>query len=325
MIKNINSQNFITTPCVITKPWCVSNVINDDLLLAEQTGSSGEDLAIAVEYLDYAGSSPFLNRNCSIALEQQTDDSVIYREGEKSDGNFFPDTAPKNPDGTYKRLVYSYIKSAFYNNRRNPVEIFGIDNIDFQLGKTDRYLADNFREFGIPQQIFGDRITEGTVRVTDNTLDDNVNIIDDSYGNLIASNNLFSKIQEIGYFNQELHSGSIDIGCPSALLDIPDAPTSLTSSLTASISGAYTVPPYEVNLNWTDNSTIENGFDIFRSITTNGVTWTPWSQIGTVGTGNTTYADIIASAMLSASYYVESYNYVGNSTGSNIVFVTGST
>lgn len=319
MIKRISQQNFLTTPFVTTKEWSLANTINDDLVLIEQSASV-EEIPVAMDYLDYYGNTAFLERDCNIALEQQTDDDVQYREGEKLSGPFFPDSDPKNTDGTYKRLVYSQINAAFYNTRRNPIEIFGMENIDFQLSKTERYISDFFREFLVPQKFFGDRVKEGSVEIADNTIDDNVTITDDFYGNLLAYPNLFAKIQEVRALGNEVNSGSATIGCPPPLVSIPNAPTNLTASLTASVSGAFSIPPYEVNLNWVDNATDEDGFYIWRALMAT-TTWTAFSNIAAVGASVITYQDIIATTIASASYYVTAFNLVGTSTGSNIVYV----
>lgn len=330
MIKTINHQNFLTTPFVAVKQWNLYNVQNDDLVLIDQSsslyletypGGSEQEIPVAMEYIDYNGSYPYLNRECNIALDQQTEDLVYYREGEKRTGTFWPNSEPKNIDGTYKRLVYSQVKEAFYNSYQNPVQIFGIENIDFQLGKTERFLSEFFRQFNIPQSTFGDRIKEGTVRFYDNSLDDNVEIKDDSHGNLIAGNNLFSKIQEVRWFGNQFESGSVAISCSNVIIDIPESPTRLTGSLTASVSGAVSIPPYTVDLSWVDNSIIEDGFHIYRSLTTNNVSWSVHSLIATTGPSITLYQDVITSSIASSSYYVTAFNVIGESTGSNTVIV----
>lgn len=327
MIKRIGQQNLLTTPFVTTKEWTLANVHNDDLLLVEQSSSIGVEIPVALDYIDYYGTYPFLNRECNIALEQQTEDEAVYREGEKRTGTFYPDSEPKNTDGTYKRLIYFQNKQAFYNNWRNPIELFGLENIDLQLSNTERYLSDFFREFVIPKEIVGDRLTEGSVRLYDQTLDDNVDIFDDSYGNLVATKNLFSKIQEVRKLWNEIYSGSVNIGCPPITQSVPEAPTSLTASLTcsysASLSGGYTGSYYTVNLSWRDNSTIEDGFYVWRYIQTSAEsTWSLATNIATLGVNETTYSDVIYNVMASASYYVNAFNLVGNSTNTNTASVT---
>jgi hypothetical protein len=339
MIKTINKQNFLTTPFVAIKKWNLYNIQNDDLVLVEQSsslyltkypGGSIEEIPVAMDYIDYNGVYPYLNRECDIALEQQDLDLIYYREGEKRSGTFWPNTEPQNIDGTFKRLVYSQVQNAFYNTYRNPVQIFGLENIDFQLGKTQRFLTDFFRQFNIPQDIFGDRIKEGTVQFYDNSLDDNVTIKDDSFGNLIALQNLFSKIQEVRYFGNQFESGSVETSCPSIIIAPPDAPIYLSGALDApilaQISGAFfqytQIPPYVIDLNWTDASVDEDGFNVYRSLNTSGNVWSLWSRIAITSQNVTNYQDVIAIAMLSASYYVSAFDSVGESTGSNIVILS---
>lgn len=199
MIKQINKQNVLTTPFVTIKEWELYNIQNEDSVLIEPYISSVQidDTLVALDFIDYNNGNPLLNRDCNIALEQQETDMAIYQEGINKTGIFYPDNEPKNNDGTYKRLVYSQINSAFYNKYKNPVQIFGIDYIDFQLSNTIRYIADEFRMFTIPQNIFGERIVPNSVYLYDNSLDDNIEIKDDGFQNLIAGKNLFSKIQEV--------------------------------------------------------------------------------------------------------------------------------
>ena len=199
MIKHINQQNFLTTPFVAAKSWNLYNVQNEIELVIEQPilGSADDNLSVALDYVDYASEDLHINYNCNIAIEQQPDNIIMYSEGIHNNGPFDPNTSPKNSDGTYKYLIHSQIKNAFYNSYRNPMEIFGVEYIDFPLSKTIRNLAEFFRVFTIPRKIFGEKIIPGTVEFYDATLDDNVNIVDDGYQNLIAGYNLFSNVQEL--------------------------------------------------------------------------------------------------------------------------------
>lgn len=210
MIKHINHQNFLTTPFVAAKNWRLFNVDSDDLVILEPNGSTD---TVALEFVDYSTDEPFVNTECSIALEQQGNDRIVYQEGATGSGAFYPDSEPTNQDGTYKRLIHSEIKSTFYNKFNNPTQIFGMEYIDFPLGKTFRDLSDLVRIFTVPRDIFGERITENTVRLTDNSLDDNIEISDDGYQNLIARENLFSKVQEVRSFGNIIMSGTSSYGC----------------------------------------------------------------------------------------------------------------
>jgi len=183
MIKHINHQHFLTTPFVAAKSWHLYNRDPDDLAILEPMGS---DDTVALEYTDYSTDSPFTNTECSIALEQQGSDFINYQEGITGSGKFYPDIEPKNSDGTFKRLVHAQTKAAFYNKYNNPAKIFGVEFIDFPLGNTFRDLSSVARLFNIPQRVFGERIIENSVRLNDIALDDNVEVTDDGYQNLIA-------------------------------------------------------------------------------------------------------------------------------------------
>ncbi len=196
MIKNFKRSDIQNTPFVATKPWVLTSFHNQDLLIIEEIQ---DEIPIAQEFIDYEGGDdfPILNRECNIALEQQTRDLVIYEEGEKSQGLFYPELESKNLNGTYKRLVYTQIKNAFYNDLQNPTKIFGLENIDLQLSNTKKFLSEKFRSFNISKNFFGEKMSENSIVLIDNALDDNFEIIDDGDGNIVAKENLFSKIQEV--------------------------------------------------------------------------------------------------------------------------------
>ena len=187
------------------KAWNLYNTDNTDVVLVEDETT---ETPVALDYVDYGGSNPIINRECDIALEQQANDFSDVEEGLSGSGMFDPNTDPQNNSGTYKRLVYDQIYRAFYNSYANPTEIFGLDYIDFPLSKTSRNLADMFLVFTVPQDIFGDRILAGSVQFFDTSLDDNAAINDDGNGNLIAGTYLFSKIQEIRSLGNTLLPGT---------------------------------------------------------------------------------------------------------------------
>lgn len=215
MIKNLKKYDTQTTPFVATKTWVLTNESSGKYLLTSDEIETG----FAISFIDYNNgeSSPTLNSLCSIALGSQTTSSVetttdvvSYEEGENITGIFYPDVEPKNANPpSYKRLVYHQIQNAFYNNYNDPIKLLGIENIDLQQSETKRFLAENkIRVFTIPQTKFGEKIVEGTVELIDNSLDDNYKIVDDSNGNLFATKNLFSKVQEVRYFDNVIISGS---------------------------------------------------------------------------------------------------------------------
>jgi subtilisin len=89
----------------------------------------------------------------------------------------------------------------------------------------------------------------------------------------------------------------------------------------ASVTWAPLLPPSnlaanaasdsQINLNWTDNSNVENGFNIERW---NGSSWV---QIASVGANVTAYADTGLAPLITYFYRVRSFNSAGNSGYSN--------
>ena len=201
MIKPLKKYEIQLNPFQSTYEWELNNTNNLALLLFESTGSD-DGTPYAVEFIDYGLTSSFENTNCDIALEQQTNGNVITIDyGLNVSGLFYPDTDPQNIDGTYQRMIYTQIKSMFYNKYKNPAEIWGLENIDFDLSQTQRILYDKFRIIYIPQESFGDKIIPNTVKLIDNTTDNYYTISDDGNGNLIAGTNLFSNQQEVGNYS----------------------------------------------------------------------------------------------------------------------------
>ncbi len=215
MIKRINHQNFIITPFTAIKSRDLCNIDNNDNCILTEDG----DYTISLDYVDYTfGTNPILNSECNIVLEQQESDQLTFEEGiSGSIKSFDPNVTEQNTNGSYKILLYDQIYRSFYNNYKNPTEIFGMENIDFPLSKTNRWLADNFRVFTIPQKLLGDRIVKGSIQFYDNTFDDNVDIYDDTEGNLIAGNNLFSKVQKVRTLGNFVMNGTSSYSCPTLI------------------------------------------------------------------------------------------------------------
>ncbi len=186
------------------RSWNLFNIENDDVILIEPPEATEEP--VSLDYIDYTG-TPILNRECNIALEQQVSDLAKYEEGVSGSGFFSPDD-DQNATGTYKRLIYSQIEKSFYNKYHNPLQIFGMDKIDFPLSETVRNLGNRFLMFSIPRNVMGDRLVAGTIQFVDTNLDDNVNIYDDGVGNLFAVSNLFSRIQEVRRLGNTLLEGT---------------------------------------------------------------------------------------------------------------------
>lgn len=301
MIKELKRFQIRTTPFQATKNWQLNNIFNNDVILFEQTASDGSDIAMALEFIDYGdGSSlPITGSLCDVSLEQQDADRVSYREGLKLSGPFYLDLDPKNFDGTYKRSVYSQINTSFYNTFRNPTEILGVENIDFELSKTKRRITDKVKLFDVPRIVFGDKIIPGSVRLFDFSQDNEYVISDDGFENLNIGSNIFSKFQEIGSFGNSFLEGSssvcndyfnLNTGSSSSSLVVCSFDSGLTASSYA-ISGYFDgmisgsngfTPPFSTDVIWdgvfrlhfvnsSSNDYFFYGFDQFTNFPTASV------------------------------------------------------
>lgn len=241
MIKNFKRSDIQNTPFVATKPWVLTSFQNQDLVIVEE---KPQEIPVAQEFIDYEGGGdlPILNRECNIALEQQDPDNILYEEGQKQEGMFY-ETDPKNNTGTYKRLIYTQIKNAFYNQRNDPTKIFGMENIDFQTSDTKKFLADEFRVFTIKRNYFGEKMLENTILLVDNALDDNFQIVDDGKGNIIAKENLFSRVQEIRYLSNLVEKVESNTHCDFLYTDIESRQSGITGSYYGSSSTSSYLSP----------------------------------------------------------------------------------
>lgn len=241
MIKNFKRSDIQNTPFVATKPWVLSSFQNQDLVIVEETP---QEIPVAQEFIDYEGGDnlPILNRECNIALEQQDLDNILYEEGQKHDG-MFNETDPRNNTGTYKRLIYTQVKNAFYNDWNDPTKMFGMENIDFQTSDIKKFLSDEFRVFTITRDYFGEKILENTVVLVDNSLDDNFQIVDDGKGNIVAKENLFSRIQEVRKFYNKITDSITSSVCTSYFTNIETRQSGITGSYYGSSSTSSYLSP----------------------------------------------------------------------------------
>jgi hypothetical protein len=229
MIKNFKRSDIQNTPFVATKPWVLTSFQNQDLVIVEE---KPQEIPVAQEFIDYEGGDglPILNRECNIALEQQDPDNILYEEGQKREDMFYPEHDPKNNTGTYKRLIYTQIKNAFYNEWNDPTKMFGLENIDFQTSDIKKFLSDEFRVFTITKDYFGEKMLENTILLVDNALDDNFQIVDDGKGNILAKENLFSRVQEVRTFGNLVNTTETSSVCDFYYTDIESRQAGVTGS-----------------------------------------------------------------------------------------------
>jgi hypothetical protein len=306
MIKNLKSYHIISTPFDTSKEWVASNVDNSELLLTE---TESPEEAFALEFVDYGSGYPYQNSSCDIALENQDADIATVREGQKVTGIFYPEQDPANYDGTYKRSIYAQVKSMFYNDYRDITKVWGAENIDFEKSDTKKYPAELFRIIDIPFRAFGEKILEDSVQIYDNSINDDYVIVDDGRGNLVASSNLFSKVQKIGTFDIDFQTG-ISNDCSDYFDFIPPSGSILLLVTTSSITQSV--------LNWNDPFSNEVGFIVERSIDSGS----NWSILKYLGENAIFTIDSAVSSGQSYWYRVYGYNGFGSSSYSNTASVS---
>ncbi|MEO7300186.1 MAG: SpoIID/LytB domain-containing protein [Verrucomicrobiota bacterium] len=93
------------------------------------------------------------------------------------------------------------------------------------------------------------------------------------------------------------------------IIPTPPAPTLLS---------ATAVSPTQINLSWTDNSSVEGGYKIERGITASG----PWMEIAIAGTNATTFSNTNLAIATTYYYRVRAFNIAANSTYSSVANAT---
>lgn len=131
------------------------------------------------------------------------------------------------------------------------------------------------------------------------SLDANVS----SYNNTGLSQNT-SYYYRIRAFNVNAYSDYSNEASATTLYTTPSAPTALTAAV---------VSPSQVNLAWTDNSTVETGYKIERKTGSGGT----WSEIATVAANVTAYNNSGKDHGYTYYYRVRAYNVSVNSPYSN--------
>ncbi len=209
MIKQIQSDEIFNTPFVSDKSWFLDS--SDTI----QTVEEGYFVSSSYNFYDSASS---------------------YDYG-------FP-TESRNPNGTYKRLVYNVIKDAYYIN--DVSKAFGLETTD--LEKLNKTLKDSLVRINIPRRYFGDKMFPDSVVIHDYSKDKNYTIYDDKYGNLYADGTHF--INDISV------TSSLNIVCIPPKISFSAADplsgiSSLTVDFTVTVTGTYD----SININFGDGST----------------------------------------------------------------------
>ena len=123
---------------------------------------------------------------------------VTIGEGISCSGIFYGTaslTEPINPNGEFKRIVYSVTDAMFYRDADNPYNLFGVEHWDHDpfTGKSEvRVIHDRVVVARINSMCWGEKIRPGSVKIVDNSnLHEPYILTDDRATNLILSGSQF--------------------------------------------------------------------------------------------------------------------------------------
>lgn len=134
---------------------------------------------------------------------------------------FIPESSSKNPNGSYKRLIYDQLDNLYFSKTFDAMGLS--DSNDYFSSKCYRYVGQSLKCVTIPKKYLGDSIKQGSVLIKDSSFEDFVDIIDDGDGNLVTSGSVFESVitnetesfqPNIGY-SVAISEEYAAIGCPS--------------------------------------------------------------------------------------------------------------
>ena len=202
MIKSLKKNDIRTTPFTAAKTWNPQNKIHKDLILW-QSGSVSGSLSLTFKEYNDGTVSPYTYISSAIALQQQQDDFLRFREGVNLSGSISPTgsfyydpvLSEKNLDGTYKTVLYATTKHLFYKESQDPTKIFGLESLD--SSKVNRSLPNKISTFNIPQNKFGEKVIPKSVVITHEIQGQTYNVVDDGNSNLVISDKTFINNQDV--------------------------------------------------------------------------------------------------------------------------------
>jgi hypothetical protein len=125
--------------------------------------------------------------------KQWTVDNVLYPIVSASSEEGFFDSDTSNKQGQlYTHPLYKSIVSKYYNQSANPFTLFGVVD-DIAKLKSNRKFRETYNIISIPQSKFGEQIKPGSVELYDT--DNDINYIDDKYGNLVSDVPLYTLVE----------------------------------------------------------------------------------------------------------------------------------
>lgn len=201
MIKSLKKNDIRTTPFTAAKKWNPQNKLHKDLILW-QSGSVSGSLTLTFKEYNDGTVAPYTYISSAIALQQQEDDFLRFREGINLTGSISPTgsfyydpiLSEKNIDGTYKTVLYATTKHLFYKESQDPSKIFGLESLD--SSNVNRSLPNKISTFNIPQNKFGEKVLPKSVVIKHEIQGQTYSVVDDGNSNLVVSDKTFINNQD---------------------------------------------------------------------------------------------------------------------------------
>lgn len=217
MIKSLKKNDIRTTPFTATKKWNPQNKLHKDLILW-QSGSVSGSLSLTFKEYNDGTLAPYTYISSAIALQQQQDDFLRFREGVNLSGSISPTgsfyydpvLSEKNLDGTYKTVLYATTKHLFYKESQDPSKIFGLESLD--SSNVNRSLPNKISTFNIPQNKFGEKVLPKSVVIKHEIQGQTYSVVDDGNSNLVVSDKTFINNQDanIDKVEANINLGDLD-------------------------------------------------------------------------------------------------------------------
>ena len=232
MIKSLKKNDIRTTPFTATKKWNPQNKLHKDLILW-QSGSVSGSLSLTFKEYNDGTVAPYTYISSAIALQQQQDDFLRFREGVNLTGSISPTgsfyydpvLSEKNVDGTYKTVLYATTKHLFYKESQDPSKIFGLESLD--SSNVNRSLPNKISTFNIPQNKFGEKVIPKSVVIKHEIQGQTYNVVDDGNSNLVVSDKTFINNQDA---NIDKVAANITLNILSGTYDYDGDPYEITAT-----------------------------------------------------------------------------------------------
>ena len=232
MIKSLKKNDIRTTPFTAAKKWNPQNKLHKDLILW-QSGSVSGSLSLTFKEYNDGTVAPYTYISSAIALQQQQDDFLRFREGVNLSGSISPTgsfyydpvLSEKNLDGTYKTVLYATTKHLFYKESQDPTKIFGLESLD--SSNVNRSLPNKISTFNIPQNKFGEKVIPKSVVITHEIQGQTYNVVDDGNSNLVVSDKTFINNQDA---NIDKVAANITLNISTGTYDYDSEPYEITAT-----------------------------------------------------------------------------------------------